>query len=118
MMSTLQKTHVDLAAELEAQRLRGRHSRGDLVAGAGLSYQSLQKILEGRSDFKVSNLLAIADVLGLEVALVPRGIGGALPGKPKAPGEFDDGGIGAPSVVTSALARLKPLRPAPKDASR
>jgi len=117
-MSILQKTHVDLASELEAQRLRSHHSRGDLVAGAGISYQSLQKILEGRSDFKVSNLLAIADVLGLEVALVPRGIGSSLPGNVKASGEFDHDGIGAPSVVTSALARLKPLRPASKTALR
>lgn len=117
-MSTLQKTHVDIASELEAQRLRGHHSRGDLVSGAGLSYQSLQKILEGRSDFKVSNLLAIADVLGLEVALVPRSIGSALPGNVKTSAEFDHAGIGAPSVVTSALARLKPLRPTPKDVPR
>ncbi|XAH25951.1 helix-turn-helix domain-containing protein [Xylophilus sp. GW821-FHT01B05] len=98
------KTHLDLAAELEQQRLQQKLARGALGDATGLSYQSLQKILEGQSDFRASNLLALAHALGLEVALVPANVGQALAAAPALPAE-----AAAPSAVTAALARLRPL---------
>ena len=100
------KTHTDLATLLEAQRVRLGHKRGDLVEATGLSYQSLQKILEGTSDFKVSNLLAIAHALDMEVALVPRGLASALLPGGGTPAQVAE--PAAPSLVGAALQRLRP----------
>lgn len=98
-------THTHLAALLEAQRVRLGLRRGDLVEGTGLSYQSLQKIMEGTSDFKVSNLLAIAHALDMDVALVPRGLAPALQPAGAAVRAVEPA---APSVVSAALERLRP----------
>ncbi|MGA0570697.1 helix-turn-helix domain-containing protein [Variovorax sp. VNK109] len=117
MTDTLSTTHVELATALEAQRLRLRRSRGDLVSSTGLSYQSLQKILEGTSDFKVSNLLAIAQALDMDVALVPRGLAPALQAQPShaaastTPAATVVATAAAPSLVGAALERLRPLEP-------
>lgn len=98
-----------LAQTLERQRIDRAQTRGDLVRATGLSYQSLQKILEGRADFRVSSLLALAHAMGLEVALVPAALGTAMPaGAALAPiaAPVPDG---APaSAVAAALARLRP----------
>lgn len=102
-------THVELATTLEAQRLRLGRSRGDLVGSTGLSYQSLQKILEGTSDFKVSNLLAIAQALDMDVALMPRGLAPALQAQPSHAASTTIAAAAAPSLVSAALDRLRPL---------
>jgi hypothetical protein len=116
---TSNQTQIEISQTLENQRLGQHQSRGDLVRNTGLSYQSLQKILDGTSDFKVSNLLAIAHALDMDVALVPRGLGaavaaGAMPSsasaahaaEPAPPRYTPDA---TPSVVNAALARLRPL---------
>ncbi len=109
MSINLPLTHVELATALEAQRLQLGRSRGDLVESTGLSYQSLQKILEGTSDFKVSNLLAIAQALDMDVALVPRGLAPALQAQPSTTATV--AAAAAPSLVSAALDRLRPLEP-------
>lgn len=101
-------THTDLGRQLEQQRLRQKLGRGALGEAAGLSYQSLQKILDGQSDFRVSNLLALAQALGLEVVLVPSSLRQALQAPAALPGTDDDG-TATPSAVGAALARLRPL---------
>jgi DNA-binding XRE family transcriptional regulator len=51
-----------------------------LRESAGVSRQTMNNVLGGKADYKVSTLLAVADRLGLEVVLVPksaaRGLGG------------------------------------------
>jgi transcriptional regulator with XRE-family HTH domain len=44
-----------------------------LRTAAGVSRQTLVNVLKGTEDFKVSTLLALADRLGLEVLIVPKG---------------------------------------------
>lgn len=101
------KSASNLAETLERQRIALAQTRGDLVQTTGLSYQSLQKILEGRADFRVSSLLALAHALGLEVALVPAAVGAAMPVGTASPAM--PGNEGAPaSAVAAALARLRP----------
>ncbi|WP_198972801.1 helix-turn-helix domain-containing protein [Xylophilus sp. ASV27] len=101
-------TPPDLGRQLEQQRLRKQLRRGALGEAAGLSYQSLQKILDGQSDFRVSNLLALAHALGLEVVLVPSSLRQALQAPAALPGTDGDG-TATPSAVGAALARLRPL---------
>lgn len=98
-----------LADTLERQRIAQVRTRGDLVQTTGLSYQSLQKILEGRADFRVSSLLALAHALGLEVALVPAALSAAMPvgTTPTSPAMPPHEGEPA-SAVAAALARLRP----------
>ncbi|MCS4509781.1 helix-turn-helix domain-containing protein [Xylophilus ampelinus] len=104
-----------LAEMLERQRIARTQTRGDLVRTTGLSYQSLQKILEGRADFRVSSLLALAHALGLEVALVPAALGTAMPvGATAAPAAAPMTDGAPASAVAAALARL---RPPPVDAA-
>ncbi len=104
-----------LAETLERQRIAQMQTRGDLVQTTGLSYQSLQKILEGRADFRVSSLLALAHALGLEVALVPAALGTAMPvGATAAPAAAPMADGAPTSAVAAALARL---RPPPADAA-
>ncbi|KQM75460.1 helix-turn-helix domain-containing protein [Xylophilus sp. Leaf220] len=98
-----------LAETLERQRIARTQTRGDLVRATGLSYQSLQKILEGRADFRVSSLLALAHAMGLEVALVPAALGTAMPAGAAAAPAAAPVPDGAPaSAVAAALARLRP----------
>ena len=100
------KSASNLAETLERQRIAQAQTRGTLVQTTGLSYQSLQKILEGRADFRVSSLLALAHALGLEVALVPAAVGAAVPVGTASPAMPEKG---APaSAVAAALARLRP----------
>lgn len=113
-----------LAQALETRRKMQRTARGVLGERTGLSYPSLHKILGGTSDFKVSNLLAIANALGLEVALVPRGLGQAISAQPAAPVVAEPaprGRVALPvtapgprSRIDAALDRLKaPTTPTP-----
>ena len=100
---------ANLAEMLEQQRIAQARTRGDLVQTTGLSYQSLQKILEGRADFRVSSLLALAHALGLEVALVPAALSAALPAGATVPPPATPASDRAPtSTVAAALARLRP----------
>ena len=102
-------TPTRLAATLEQRRIAQAQTRGELVQTTGLSYQSLQKILEGRADFRVSSLLALAHALGLEVALVPAAIGAGMPTGPVTAAPAAPPTDAAPaSTVAAALARLRP----------
>lgn len=63
-------------------RLKDIHAtQAALREAAGLSARTLTLMLSGTHDFKLSSLLAVADRLGLELVLVPKGAarGLALP---------------------------------------
>lgn len=62
---------------LRTFRASGR-TKLDLQEAAGLNPRTLSHVLEGSRDYKVSTLLAVAERLGLEVVLVPKGAAGAL----------------------------------------
>ncbi len=40
---------------------------------AGISRQTLNKALSGSADFRITTLLAVADRLGLDIVLIPKG---------------------------------------------
>ncbi len=72
------KTLQSLAAELEAARLaRGLHYK-TLAERTGLSTLAVRQALQGRTALRATNLMALADELGLELALVPREMAASL----------------------------------------
>jgi len=66
-------------AEIFRRRLREQgQTQATLRDAAGVSQRTLTNVLSGEQDFKVSTLLAIADRLGLDVVLVPKGAASVL----------------------------------------
>lgn len=77
-----------------SERIRQRlHEQGQTQASlresAGVAQRTLTNVLSGEQDFKVSTLLALADRVGLELLLVPKGAAVAIDAtgvtKPKIP---------------------------------
>lgn len=51
---------------------RSPRNKSEIAEAAGISRKTLFNILENEQDFKVSSLLALVDVLRLDIMLVPR----------------------------------------------
>lgn len=66
------KTLQQFAAALRHRVTQLKLTQESLSAHAGISRQTLVKALSGRSDFKITTLVTLADRLGLEVVLVPK----------------------------------------------
>ena len=66
------KTHQAVASLLKQTMKRQKMPQVRLAREAGLSARTLQLILSGEHDFKLSSLFAIVDRLGLEMVLVPK----------------------------------------------
>lgn len=71
-------TSLDLAQRLEAARLASGLTRQQLTEQAGVSRQAVYRLFKG-NDVQVSTLLAVMDVLQLDLATVPRALKRALP---------------------------------------
>jgi len=71
-------THRDIAAQLRARLARQQLTQAELREAAGVSRRTLTNVLGGEQDFKLSTLLALADRLGLDVVLVPKGARSAV----------------------------------------
>lgn len=69
-MRTLQQ----LADTLRTQIARLGFTQQELADAAGVSRQTLSKVLSGNADLRLTTLFALADRLGLEVLLVPKEI--------------------------------------------
>lgn len=84
-MTTLPEIANILRARLQQQG----HTQAQLRESAGISQRTLTNVFSGEQDFKVSTLLALADRLGLELLLVPKGAAAAVEAgavaKPKVP---------------------------------
>jgi transcriptional regulator with XRE-family HTH domain len=97
------KTLLEVSRALRERQKALRVSQETLRANAGLSRQTLTRVLQGDQDFKLSTLLAVADRLGLEMVLLPReavlGVQGAATEPVVA------------TAVEEALARLRGERP-------
>lgn len=66
------KSLLDLA-ELLRSRLKAQGlSQRVLCARAGLARRTLENMLSGRVDYKVTTLIAVLDRLGLELVVVPK----------------------------------------------
>lgn len=72
------KTLQSLAAELDAARLARGLNYKTLAERTGLSTLAVRQALQGRTALRANNLMALADELGLELALVPREMAASL----------------------------------------
>ena len=79
-MTTLiyMKTLQQFALVLRNRMTQLKLTQDSLSAQAGVSRQTLTKTLSGRSDFKVTTLIALADRLGLEVVLAPKEVADSM----------------------------------------
>ncbi|VTU25951.1 helix-turn-helix domain-containing protein [Variovorax sp. RA8] len=68
-MLTLQGIAETLRHRLQLSRMR----QETLRAAAGISKQTLTNVLSGKADYRLTTLLAVADKLGLELVLLPKG---------------------------------------------
>jgi DNA-binding phage protein len=65
-------THQAIA-DLFKKTMKQQHlPQNQLVRDAGLASRTLQLMLSGEHDFKLSSFFAVADRLGLEMVLVPK----------------------------------------------
>lgn len=71
-------TSLELAQRLEAARLASGLTRQQLTEQAGVSRQAVYRLFKG-NDVQVSTLLAVMEVLQLDLATVPRALQRALP---------------------------------------
>lgn len=65
-------TFADIAHTLQQARQDQRLSYRELGERAGVTELSARSVLLGRSAPKLTTLIALADVLGLELVLLPR----------------------------------------------
>ncbi|WAC71508.1 helix-turn-helix domain-containing protein [Roseateles sp. SL47] len=66
-------TIPEVSAELRRVLKQSGRTGQSLREAAGLSRQTFSNVMGGTSDFKLSTLLALADRLGLELLLLPKG---------------------------------------------
>jgi transcriptional regulator with XRE-family HTH domain len=93
----------EISQALRAHIARRGITQARLRADAGVSQRTLTNVLSGAEDFRLSTLLALADRLGLELLLVPKGAVPAL----------DAGQTSEPLVTSRVAAALQRVRPAP-----
>ena len=96
-------TSLELARRLEAVRLASGLTRQQLTEQAGVSRQAVYRLLKG-NDVQVSTLLAVMDVLQMDLVTVPRALERGLPELRTA---TDGGPTHALSAVQQRLARIK-----------
>lgn len=72
------KSHLEVAKVLRNAISHRKVSQAQLREQAGISQRTLTNVLSGDEDFKMSTLFALADRLGLEMLLVPKGAAQAV----------------------------------------
>ncbi len=78
------KTLQALAAELEAARTAQGLNYKTLAERTGLSALAVRQALQGRTALRATSLMALAEELGLELALLPREVAASLRGAARA----------------------------------
>ena len=76
------KSPKELGEKLLAARQDKRRKLVDLVDKTGLTAVTLRRAFDGSADSRLSTVFALANELGLELALVPKGFGQSVEGQP------------------------------------
>ena len=92
------KSLLDIASALRARAKRMAITQDELGEAAGVSRRTLTHAFSGTHDIKVTTLMAVADRLGLELALIPKAAAQGMP----APDEFDV----APPVARTRIQQM------------
>lgn len=101
-------TSLELAQHLEAARLASGLTRQALTEQAGVSRQAVYRLFKG-NDVQLSTLLAVMEVLQLDLVTLPRTLKRGMPEFGAAPSAPH-----APSAVQRRLAALKQGATTPK----
>lgn len=80
-MKTLQEFADALTEVQKARKLTAR----ELADSVGLSGLSVRRILSGQTAPRLTNAMALASELGLELVLVPKEVAQSISGAPKKP---------------------------------
>ena len=72
------KTLSELGQVLEEARTRAKLDYKDLAEMTGLTPLSVRNALQAKTALRATNLMALAEVLGLEMVLVPQGMASSL----------------------------------------
>ena len=99
-------TSLDLAQHLEAARLTKGLTRQQLTEQAGVSRQAIYRLLKGH-DVQLSTLLAVMEVLQLDLLTLPRALKRGLPDVGMPAGSVATSPAHAMSAVQQRLASLK-----------
>lgn len=101
-------TSLELAQHLETARLASGLTRQELTSRAGVSRQAVYRLFKG-NDVQLSTLLAVMEVLQLDLVTLPRTLKRSMP-------EFGatSSAPHAPSAVQQRLAQLKQGAAPPK----
>ncbi|MDH0866101.1 helix-turn-helix transcriptional regulator [Mitsuaria sp. GD03876] len=76
----------DIAESLRDAARRNGMTQARLADAAGVSPRTLTHVFSGQEDYRVSTLMALANRLGLELVLLPKGAGAGLAvGEPAGP---------------------------------
>lgn len=101
-------TSLELAQRLEAARLASGLTRQQLTEKAGVSRQAVYRLFKG-NDVQVSTLLAVMEVLQLDLATVPRALKRGLPELALSGAAPGSGRTGAVPATTAPPAAPAPL---------
>ena len=103
-------TALELASRLQAARLASGLTRQQLTEKAGVSRQAVYRLLKG-NDVQVSTLLAVMDVLQLDLLALPRLLQRGLPDVGQHDTDLLPNRTHTMSAVQQRLASLKTSRP-------
>ena len=65
---------IDVAAHVRAELARRRITQTDVAQRLGVSRQNVAQRLNGSVDFRVGELIAVADMLGITIAELLNGV--------------------------------------------
>jgi transcriptional regulator with XRE-family HTH domain len=65
---------IDVAANVRAELARRRITQTDVAQRLGVSRQNVAQRLNGSVDFRVGELIAVADMLGITIAELLNGV--------------------------------------------
>jgi transcriptional regulator with XRE-family HTH domain len=74
------KSLLEIAEILRSRAKKIRVTQHALGQSAGVSRRTLGHVFSGEHDFKVTTLMAVADRLGFELILMPKGAAQAVSG--------------------------------------
>jgi transcriptional regulator with XRE-family HTH domain len=74
----IMKTALEVGNRLQEARREKHKKLVDLVDSTGLTAVTLRNVLEGKTDARVSTIIAIAQEVGLELVLVPTQIANSI----------------------------------------
>ena len=66
--------HIDVAANVRAELARRRITQTDVAQRLGVTRQNVAQRLNGSVDFRVGELIAVADMLGITIAELLDGV--------------------------------------------